>query len=187
MFGNISNSWSLIKKSFGILRKDKEIMLFPILSGVVTLILLASFALPVVFYGDQLGVLDNNIAIWAGVFLFYLLSYFIVIFFNVGLVTCVHMRLNGQDPTFSDGVNNAMEHVGKIFVWALISATVGVILRYIAEKSGFVDRIIIALLGTAWSLMTFFVVPMMVFEEKSVFGSISGSKDLFFKTRGKTQ
>lgn len=104
------------------------------------------------------------------------------------------MRLNGKDPTFKDGLKKAWKHIDQIFVWSLISATVGLILRLIidkieeSEKLGPIGKIVgmifIGLLGMAWSFLTFFVVPVMIFENKSVFASIKHSGSLFKKTWG---
>lgn len=138
-----------------------------------------SFIVPIFFYNTGI----DNFG-YVLLFIYYILSYFIVIFFNTGLITCAHMRLNGKDPTFMDGFNNAKKHVGKIFVWALISATIGLILRIIADRSSWVGKIIVAIIGMAWSLITFFVIPVMVFEDISVFESIKRSGYLFKKTWG---
>ncbi|MFH1234595.1 MAG: DUF6159 family protein [Candidatus Diapherotrites archaeon] len=180
----ISQSWDLVKESFSVLRKDKEMLLFPLISGITALLLLASFIVPIFFLGgtESSGAFDTLWLVW--LFAYYVLSYFIVIFFNVGLVTCAHIRLSGGDPTFRDGLNNAFKNIGKIFVWALIAATVGMVLRFLSEKAGLIGRIIIAILGMAWSFLTFFVVPVLVFEGVGPIESIKRSGSLFKKTWG---
>src|SRR3989344_3507528 len=170
MFQHFSYSWQLVKESFAVLKKDKEIMLFPIVSGILTVI---AFLL---------------------LFIYYVITSFIVIFFNTGLITCAQMRLNGKDPTFKDGIKHAWKHLGNIFVWSLISATIGLILRMIVDRienserlgpiGKLVGMIFIGILGMAWSFLTFFVIPVMVFENKNVFASIKQSGSLFKKTWG---
>jgi len=185
MAGTFSRSFQLVKESFQVLKKDKELIWFPMISLIVTVLLFISFTVPVYFLTDiKAGDITNNYLYYVLLFAFYLLSYFIVIFFNTGLITCAHRRLNGEDPTFSDGFQNAKKHIGRIFVWALISATVGIILRIIANKSNTLGRIVIAFIGMAWSLLTFFVVPVMIFENISVIQSIKKSGYLFKKTWG---
>ncbi len=186
MMERYSRSFQLVKESFEVLKKDKEIMLFPVISAIVTVLLLISFIIPVFYlnFMTPLRAYFEGVGGYIFIFIYYILSYFIVIFFNTGLITCAHIRLNGGDPTFSDGFDNAKKHIGKIFVWALISATVGTILRMISNRSGMVGRIIIAIIGMAWSLLTFFVVPVMVLEDVSVFESIKKSGYLFKKTWG---
>jgi hypothetical protein len=179
---SFSRSFGLVKESFNVLKKDKEIMLFPIISGVVGIALLG-FLLVSMLSTSLLGD-AGNVVFYPILFVYYLASYFTVIFFNTGLITCANIRMNGGDPKFSDGMNNAMKNVGKIFVWALISATVGIILRRLSERSGLLGRIIIGLIGMAWSLLTFFVVPVMIFENVSVTDSIKKSGALFKKTWG---
>jgi len=177
-----NRSYLLVKESFSVLRKDKEIMLFPIISGAVGLVLFMFIAIS----AFSLGFLGNagNTLFLPLLFLYYLASYFVIIFFNTGLVTCANIRMNGGDPKFSDGINNALKHLGKIFIWALISATVGIILRRLSERSGLVGRIVLGLIGMAWSLLTFFVIPVMIFENTSVTASIRRSGALFKKTWG---
>jgi len=183
MFESVSRSFELVKASFGVLRKDKEIMLFPIISGVVCILVSISFIIPL-FVAGGFGTGETNYLGYIVLFLYYLISYFIVIFFNTGLVACAHIRLKGGDPTFSDGIKAARKNIKKIFVWALISATVGLLLRMIAERSGTLGRIIVSMIGMAWSLLTFFVIPVMIFENQSPVESVRKSGSLFKKTWG---
>ena len=175
-------SFRLVKESYSVLKKDKELMLFPIISGVAGIILLASFLI-MMFSASLFGDAGNLVG-YLITFLYYLLSYFIIIFFNTGLIACANIRLNGGDPKFKDGIDIALKNIGKIFAWALISATIGMILRWLSEKSGFIGRIIIGLIGMAWSLLTFFVLPVMILEKASVTDSIKKSGALFKKTWG---
>ncbi|MEM0360098.1 MAG: DUF6159 family protein [Candidatus Diapherotrites archaeon] len=202
MFGSISRSIDLIKASLEVLKKDKEIMLFPVLTGITTILLLVSFIVPIVLlsppsdeYGN-IAVTEENSPLTPililSLFAFYFLSYFIVIFFNVGLITCAHIRLNGGDPTVSDGLNNAFKNIGKIFVWALIAATIGLLLKTLQNAASgrngrggnFLAQILVSAMGMAWSLLTFFVVPIMVFEGIGPFEAIKRSGELLKKTWG---
>jgi hypothetical protein len=178
----LGRSFRLVKESYSVLKKDRELMLFPVISGVAGILLLIPFLLlmfSVSLFGDA-----GNLIGYPATFVYYLLSYFIVIFFNTGLIACANIRLNGGDPKFKDGIDIALKNVGKIFTWALISATVGVVLRWLSERSGFIGRIIIGLIGMAWGLLTFFVVPVMILEKISVTDSIKKSGALFKKTWG---
>ena len=104
------------------------------------------------------------------------------------------MRLNGRDPTFKDGIKNAWKHIGNIFVWSIITATVGLILRMIvdrienSERLGPVGKIVgmifVGIFGMVWGFLTFFVIPVMIFENKNAFESIKHSGSLFKKTWG---
>jgi hypothetical protein len=71
-------------------------------------------------------------------------------------------------------------------MWAVVAATVGIALRAIHERVGFIGKIIASLMGAAWSLATFFVVPVLVLEEKSVPDSFRRSVSVFKQTWGET-
>ena len=190
MFEKITRSFTLIKESWNILKKDKELLMFPIFSGILTLVLFASFILPLVFaelYNGAGATLGRPL-LYGLLFVFYLLSSVIVIFFNVALVSCAKMRLEGRDPTLKDGFTAAFTHIKKIILWSLINATIGLLIRILGdkleEKSPFVAAIVTSVLGAAWGILTFFVIPVMIFENKSVLVSIKESGLLMTKTWG---
>lgn len=83
MFDRISRSWTLVKASAAVLRSDKELLLFPVISAFATLLVLATFMVPVLglklFEGDTIGPLGAVVG-----FLFYLCQYFVL---RKGLVT----------------------------------------------------------------------------------------------------
>lgn len=186
MFERISRSSELVKMSWRILMEDKKLLAFPIMSGVVTLIVIATFILPLIFSAGALSLATNSVGGIILLFLFYLVSSFVVIFFNVGLISCVHAQMQGNTMTIREGLSAAGTHLGSILAWAIIAATVGVILRLIEDRAGTLGQIAAGLVGGVWSLVTIFVVPVLVFEEKGVFDAINGSLDLFKKTWGES-
>ena len=116
------------------------------------------------------------------------MNYFIVIFFNSAVVACAILRMRGGEPTLSTGINAALSRLPQIVGWALVSATVGMILRMLedsARKRGsWVGQIVAGLLGMAWSVMTFLVVPILVVEKKGPFEAVKESAALLKKTWG---
>lgn len=186
MFERISKSFELVGASWAILMEDKNLLAFPILSGIVTLLVVATFILPLILVGGAGEIATGSAASLLVLFLFYLVSYAVVIFFNVGLITCVSKRMQGQETSIGDGLNAAVRHLGPILAWAAVAATVGLVLRIIEDRAGFLGQIAAAIVGGVWSLVTFFVVPVLVFEEKGVFSAIKESFALFRKTWGET-
>jgi hypothetical protein len=189
MFDRLSRSWVLVKASASVLRDDKELLLFPLISLGALLLVGLSFALPVL----GLGVLDGlsgsgNKAVSAGVyavaFLFYFCQYFVIFFFNAALVGAAMIRLDGGDPTFGDGLRVASSKIGVIAGYALIAATVGLILRVIQERVGFIGRIIVGLLGVGWSIATYLVVPVLVARDVGPVDAVKESAALLKKTWG---
>ena len=49
---SFSNSFALVKASFGVLQQDKELIVSPILSSVAMVLVVASFAAPVWLTGS---------------------------------------------------------------------------------------------------------------------------------------
>lgn len=185
MFESIGRSIALVKTSWEILMQDKKLLAFPILSGILSIIVLLTFIVPLLFTGAFMGhVPGGHLAYYAILFLFYLVSYFVVIFFNTALISCVNAKLQGGDMSVSEGLSAAAKHLPSIVAWALVSATVGLVLHLLHERSGWIGKIIVDLLGGAWALITFFVVPILVLEDKGVVDAVKESVSLIRKTWG---
>lgn len=188
MFERLSRSWQLIKASAAVLQADKELLVFPVVSGVLSVLVLITFAVPTVMAGwFDATVLDESgfpVAGYAVGFLFYVVQYFVILFCNTALVGAALIRLRGGDPTVGDGFRIASERVTSILGYAVVSATVGIILRAIAERSGIIGRIIVSFIGLAWSLATFLVVPVLVVEGVGPIEAVKRSSSYLRKTWG---
>jgi hypothetical protein len=186
MFAKIKNSWNLIKASAGALSADKELVIFPLLSSIALLIVTASFAVPMFMSGffDQLLGGQSEIFHYLVLFLFYVVQYTVIIFANSALIGAALIRMGGGDPTVGDGFRIAFGHFGKILGYALIAATVGLILKWIADKSKSLGRFVVSLVGLAWNLATYLVVPVLVTEEVGPFESVKRSAVYLKKTWG---
>jgi hypothetical protein len=126
----------------------------------------------------------QRIAMAIFAFAFYLATNFVVVFFNTALVCCALDRFNGGNPTLSDGLSAAMARLPQILGWSLLAATVGMILRKIEERVPVVGRIAIGLIGMAWAVVTFMVVPILAAEKLGPFASVKRSASLLRKTWG---
>ena len=186
MFERFSRSWNLIKASAGVLAKDKELLVFPLLSAICTLIVAAAFVLPALGLGalDGLGNGGMSVAVYAGAFLFYLVQYFVIFFFNSALVGAAMIRLDGGDPTLRDGLAIARSKALPILGYAAIAATVGMVLRAIQERAGFLGRLVTGALGVAWTLASFLVVPVLVSRNIGPIDAVKESALLLKKTWG---
>ena len=187
MFARLERSWRLVKASAAVLNQDKELLLFPLISVFALMLVVASFALPVFglgLVGARMGDDGLSAAMYAVAFLFYFSQYFVIFFFNSALVGAAMIRLDGGNPTFGDGMRIATSRIGAIAGYALIAATVGMILRAIQERVGFIGRIIVAMLGVGWTIATFMVVPVLVTREVGPVDAIKESAQLLKKTWG---
>ena len=179
MFQRFSTGYSLARQSWGVLRAEKQLIVFPVLSGICCLMVMASFAIPLFVAGggaeligdveqDAKGGGENqmqNVFYLAVLFLFYFVNYFVVVFFNSALIACAIKRFYGGTPTIGEGLKASMNRLPQIAGWALVSASVGLILRVIESRSEKFGSIVSSLLGMAWAALTYFVVPVLVVEK----------------------
>ena len=183
MFDRVSRSWELAKASASVLRSDKELLLFPVLSGLAAMIVAATFLVP----AFAMKVFDGDAGVGSFVlgFLFYLCQYFVIFFFNAALVAAAMIRLEGGDPTVADGLRAARERIGPILGYAAIAATVGMLLQAMKNKeNNVVMRIVGSLLGVAWTLASFLVVPVLVQQNVGPIDAIKRSVELLKRTWG---
>lgn len=182
-------SWRILKASWDILRQDREILLFPVFSGLALFLILMSFVVPVLALGGiepahriarHNGAVGNGIVVFA----FYFINYLVILFFNTAIVACATIRMRGGNPTVADGLHTASTRLFEIAGWALVSASVGMLLRMIEERSRLVGRIVAALLGMAWGITSTLVIPILVNERKGPMEAFRESARLLKKTWG---
>jgi hypothetical protein len=189
-----SRSWQLVKQSFAILRSDKQMMLFPVFSALSCFVLTAIIATGGAFMllparaaalaaGEQFRPSQSPMFL-IGLFTLYVVNYFVIVFFNVALVGVANSRLMGGTWTFRDGIDLAWARKGTILQWALVAATVGVILRTLEERLGLIGRLIMRIIGIAWALACYFVVPVLAFEDLTPIAAVKRSAKLFRDTWG---
>jgi hypothetical protein len=155
------------------------------------LLVLATFAVPLAFAGafqiPEEGLSDARKILFACLtFAYYFINYFVIIFFNSALVACAIIRLKGGDPVVQDGIGAAMARLPQIAGWALVSATVGLILKAVESRSERAGAIVANLLGMAWSITTFFVVPILVVEKAGPVAALKRSAGLIRQTSGES-
>ncbi len=186
--GRIGTGWALTKTSLRVLRQDKELLVFPLISGITLFLLLGAFV-GGMFFAVGFDAAFGGSATWLTVILvvlYYIVSFFIGFFFNAAIIGAATIRLNGGNPTLADGFRIARENVGRIFLWAVFAATVAMVLRAIQQRLGFVGKIIIGIVGIAWSLATYFVVPVLIFEKLGPWAAVKRSAHIFKSTWGET-
>ncbi len=187
MWKKVTNSWSLVKASAEVLCADRELLLFPVLSGAAMVLVAMSFLVPSLLFGASVaGAAQGTIGVTGVVVLatFYFSQYFVMLFFNSALVGAAMIRLEGGRPTLRDGFAAAGRRVGPILGYALIAATVGVVLRVLKKRAGTLGKIVLSLVGVAWSLATYLVVPVLVVEGLGPIDAVRKSAETFKRTWG---
>lgn len=190
MFSRFSRSWELVKVSLNVLKKDKELLIFPLFSSIAAVAVVASF-MPFFDIGSAAGPTTAtavegdaetiNLIVFGA---FYFVEYFVIFFFNTALVGAALIRMDGGDPTVGDGLRIATSKIDKILGYALIAATIGLLLRAIAERVGFIGRIVVGLLGAGWTIASFLTVPILVSKDIGPIDAVRESASLLKKTWG---
>ncbi|MCF2139639.1 MAG: DUF6159 family protein [Candidatus Lokiarchaeota archaeon] len=193
-----SRSWEFTKLSFRVIKKDKELLLYPMLASFFSLLysiamLVPSIIIPILEatnpdYSTLIGTTE-----YIFVFLTYLGLAFISTFFNVCVVYTAKVRFEGGNAKFGESLGFAIKRIPTIFMWSLLSATVGLffyLLDNIAQSLGKAGQIIVSILrgilGMLWSILTIFVVPAMVYYNLSPFKAIKKSTQTLKKTWGES-
>jgi hypothetical protein len=190
MFNSFSRSWELVKASWAVLRADKELVVFPMVSMIGMIIVSIAFIIPAIAAGVFDSVTSGRNSHSSGVlsvivgFLFYVVLYSVIFFANTALVGAAMMRLRGENPTLRDGFRIASEHATAILGYAVISATVGVVLNTLSRRAGIVGQIVISIIGFVWNVATYLVVPVLVVEKLGPVDAIKRSAALLKATWG---
>lgn len=196
--GRLANSWNVLKQSLDVLKKDKELLFLPVLSGIASVLIVATFIFPAYTTGllERAFVQEPNDPnaqnIVYGLMLgLYLVLSFITIFFQAALISGANERLGGGDPTVGSALRGAGGRIGKIFLWSLFAATVSLLIQMLESAlrrggNNLVARIITGILGTAWAFLTYFVIPVVLFEDKGPFAALSRSGSLFKQRWGES-
>ena len=185
MSGRFSRSLELAKASFAVVRADKELILLPVMSVFALIVIVLSLAVPVaVLGGFSTEAAQSEPLAMLGALIFYVVTYFVALFFNAALVGAAMIRMDGGNPTLGDGLRIAWARKGRILGYALIAATVGMILRAIEERVGWLGSLVVKLIGVAWAVATFLVVPVLVTRDVGPVGAVKESAELLRSTWG---
>jgi hypothetical protein len=191
MSGRFANSWQLYRASWSVLRAERQLLVFPLISTIAALAVMATFALGA--WGawglaglqqlqDSRGHLPTMG--YAALFAFYVVSYFIMFFFNAALVGATLAHFDGRSSSVGEALRQAAGKSGELLGYAVIAATVGVLLKALQERVGFLGRFVVGLLGTGWTLATFMVVPVLVARDVGPVDAVKESAGLLKRTWG---
>ena len=183
--GRISRSFELVKASWAVLKADKELLALPVMSAIASIAIAATFVVPIFLTTDGTAAETTLTPLqYVLIFLMYVVLAYVTIFFNAALVHAANQRMEGGDPTLGTALRGAASLAVTILPWAIVSATVSVVLRAIEERAGFIGRIVVGFIGLAWTLVTYLVLPILVLERMSVGDAIKESAAMFKRTWG---
>ncbi|MCW2925415.1 MAG: conserved hypothetical rane protein [Thermoleophilia bacterium] len=202
MFDRIRTGWRLAGASWRVLKADRSLAIFPVLSAIFAVLAIALVLSPWWLGLDAgsatggvgtTGTTEESTPVWVWALLLAAgyVATAIAIFFNVALASCAARSLDGEDTKVREGLAVASARLPKILGWALIAFFVGLVLRVldeVADEAPFplslVANIGVAILGMAWSAVTFLVVPVLALEDVGPTEAFGRSKDMIVRRWG---
>ncbi len=167
----LHTSWQLLGSSVRVLRDQPRLLLFPVVTMACTLAMALFFLAPIVFLGIEAGAFAEGWEAAAQEFkpvfygygaVVYLASMFIATFFNVAFYHETMRALAGESISLRRGWEFAFSRLGAIVCWSLLAGVVGLIIKAIEERMGWLGRIVMGFVGTAWSVAAVFAIPIIV-------------------------
>ena len=171
----IQTSWQLLQRSFEVLRSSPRLMLFPVVSTACALALAVFFLLPIALLAwsawphQDWQALGNRLngAFYAYGIAIYLVSLLIATFFNVAFYHEIMRALAGDPVSLGGGLRFAVGKLKAIVMWTLLAGTIGLVIRAIEDRLGWIGKIVMGLVGLAWSVAAVFAIPVLIRHEDS--------------------
>jgi len=173
--GRMRRGWQLTKKSWRLLRENRELLRFPLYGAVATIVC------AVIVVGPGLYLIDDGDVLLGGplaVIGFYLLA-LIGFYFSVGLAATADMIFHGRQATVSDGLAVSRSRFSQIAGWAAVSTVVGLVLSALENQTGIFGQIFSRVLAVGWTLITFLAAPVVALEGTGPFETLKRSGGLF--------
>jgi len=192
MAGTFSDSWRLTKTSFRLIFQDSALLVFPLVAGFSALAVMVLFALGTYFLAPVLLIGGSSATSFEvlGIALFivaYFVCTFITVYATAALVGAATLKLGGQQPTAADGWRIARANLGRLLVWSMFAATVGLLIQIISARvQGIGGLLIRAVGGATWAVVTYFMIPVLIYERAGTWASLERSAKLFVGTFGRT-
>ena len=181
-FSRLKTGWALTKDSVRVLRTNPELTMFPLVGSVAGLVYVG-----LLFGGSLLaGGLGSNVVGYALLFVLYFGSTFIASFTTAALVHETRTAFDGGEPSVKNGMAAAWRNKGTLLAWSAVSATVGIVIQVVQGQDNPVANVLASIVSVAWSILTYFVVPVIAFEDVTVREAIRRSGETFKNTWGET-
>jgi hypothetical protein len=189
--GKFANSKALAGASFGVLKSEKKLAAIPAVSAITCGIIAVAVGGGVVLTADFIanpapGQDDFSLtpASWAigivGLFIIGLVSQM----FAATLIAAANERLDGGSFTMGQAFSKATTRTPSILGWSAINSTVGLVLQAIRDKAGFLGDLAAGLIGAAWNVVTWLVLPIIIIEGIGPIAAIKKSANLLKSTWG---
>lgn len=183
IFSRLKTGFGMARRSGRVLRAHPKLLVFPLIGG------LSGIAFIVTLFGSLLltdSVQNPGLVLYGALFVAYLVETFVASFFTAALVAATRTVFHGEEPSVRGSLAAAWQRKLPLFAWSLVAALVGVLIRLIESEDNLVAQVLAGVFAVAWSVMTYFVVPVIVFRNPSVTEMFSESASTFKDTWGES-
>ncbi|MDJ1434485.1 DUF6159 family protein [Halostagnicola sp. A-GB9-2] len=182
-FSRLKTGFVLSVASLRVLRSHPKLALYPLVSGIASAVFMAALLGPL-FLASEMSLGGIEIAV---LFVVYLGTTYITALFNAGLVYSVGEVFHGNDPHIGDGLRAASRKSGTLLIWSFVSAIVGIFIQALESRGGIGAQIAAMIFSVGWAVATFFVIPVIVFQDDvSATSMFTESASTFKETWGET-
>jgi len=184
LFSRLKVGFGLARRSGRVLRAHPKLLVFPLVGGLSGVAFLATLFGSLFLTGPLLR--DPGPALFGALFVAYLVETFVASFFSAALIAATRSAFRGEEPSIRRAIGVAWRHKWPLLAWSVVAAVVGVVIRAIDSQDTLVAEILAGLFAVAWSVMTYFVVPVIVFRDPSVTEMFGESARTFKDTWGES-
>jgi hypothetical protein len=202
MAGRFARGWSMARESFSVLKRYPRLAIFPAISGAVFLVVIGAIAVTLLpqlgtIYSASHGIWNKLGTVDSANIWFYVLAFIVIyaltaiaVFFNVALIHCALRCHAGQEPSVGDGFAAATARLPQILGWALVATTVGIALNmiegFLKDKLGFLGSLLGGLLEFGWTVVTYFVLPVLAVERVGPIAAVRRSSAILREKWGES-
>ena len=180
--GRFTRGLRLVGTGFTMARDEPGLMMVPLVAFVVQLALFGAAALLLLptlrsnYHSDGQQA-HLSAGQWLVVVVVGILVMFVSVVAHATIIARVMARFHGQSVTNTQAAKAALTKTPQLMAWAFINYVVISILRGIGNR-GLLGALVGTLLRAGWLVASFFVVPVILFEDKGALKAIKRSVDL---------
>lgn len=183
-------SWEVTKITFSVMLKNKKMFWFVVLDDILSLMSFLPLVIVALIAAGLIGP-DMPVAPLFAIAMLvgYFLSYIFTVFFDVCTVYTAKREFSGEHANTGSILGFAFSRLPRIIMWALFSGTVGLLLKAVKKRkgrgiSGILSSLAGGLLSMAWSIVTVFVIPEIVYRDSRPITAIKNSFNTVKQTWG---
>jgi hypothetical protein len=181
----IANGWHIATASWRVLSRDRELIAVPVVAAIAAGLAFAAVAGPgFLLLGGSDAASASDVALWLVLVAASVVATWVVAIGSAAVVAGAAERMGGGEPTLGSAFAAARARAGRLLGWAVLATVVSIILDQLEQRLGAAGRVVSFLAGTAFSVVSFLALPVIVFEDVGAVEGLKRSARLLRSTWG---